>query len=1359
MQKGADGSRPQIFLGNHRKMLRDISESLKHLQVNQSGDSVGSGGNPSQNGNFANGSNSQSMGGGGVGNGQGDSLRHQQGGRSRLAFGGHKDKLDSIRNSLLVHEMNGPDSAVMGNVGKSGFQHPSPILIDEDGVPSSGKVSQLSRLYQKPGDSPDSTREGSYTSSADSSPVINGGLRSYPAGYGFKRKHSYEDRVQSTTRAAVDAHNQAYGHQTSQQQIYVGGDNTRSLSSSVSSNNSFSDGRSPVQLQAHHPHQQQQGPSGYPGRSYTSTVTLGDTNPHNSQGLAVQGGLASNGDSRLQSKWNAMKLSGYAGNSRDSGGQMHINAARVPNNMQSTNHHRTSPAMDRTTPVSSGSYGNNRLHVGRNGELIQSYVNHNGDNAGYVSSLTMNRVPSAADGGYSRITINPEDRTVKRQTVNIESTETFLRISTTSSTTFSSGKQLNMAEPMSTHDPPPYPQGRTYNVQAATAAAQTMSQSKGYSAVPSGNFAGQGSNQMMVQRNTHTGSNVSYTSQGSSASSHLSVPPSAAQEQQHRSSAHIMILPPDNQPNNLGMYSPDMINAMITKTQPPPSYELSTQHRQTPPTIQAQAGHVGGPMQRGGTPNMTQQQYNAARLTPQNGQSQVGSGSMFKPIQSHMGGNVVQIQTQPPQHHQPQPMQHHQPQPAVVTISRIDPHSEQAGSKPPPPYRPALPMQTNIGDMGVMIPKDSQLKVPTPVPAAVSTTTAMAGTGYTSPPILQSVRSTTVQKPILQTAHGPDQAPPARGPSPDTVSTQSSQSTQSTHSSSTRSESPLIRPPSPISEISDSTELESASSESQPQETSRIESPVPERRNKGRHKERYEPRVKTYSPQAYKFYMEQHVENILKSHRQRQTRRMQLEAEMQRVDLSAVDRDQMRRMLYQKESNYLRLKRAKMNKSMFKKIKTLGIGAFGEVALARKVDTDALYAVKKLRKVDVLQRNQAGHVKAERDILAEADNEWVVKLYYSFQDKDNLYFVMDYIPGGDLMSLLIRLEIFEEDLARFYIAELVLAIESVHKMGFIHRDIKPDNILIDRDGHIKLTDFGLCTGFRWTHDSKYYQKSGHARQDSMEPFDTNDGGKCRCGQHFGKDCKEDVDLKTLGQRPLKTLERRRKRQQERCKAHSLVGTPNYIAPEVLTRIDNGYTQLCDWWSVGVILYEMLVGQPPFHADSPAETQWKVINWLQCLHIPPQAKLSRDASDFILRLCTGPEDRLGKNGVLDIKSHPFFQTIDFDSNIRKMKAPYTPTLRHPTDTSNFDPVSPEKLHGSNSSTDSWDSNPSEAESHRQQPDHAFFEFTFRRFFDDNGHPHPLPIDIDSSPGPEHMERSEGDGAAAQNSLDMQEMVYV
>ncbi|KAJ8675047.1 hypothetical protein QAD02_010833 [Eretmocerus hayati] len=485
------------------------------------------------------------------------------------------------------------------------------------------------------------------------------------------------------------------------------------------------------------------------------------------------------------------------------------------------------------------------------------------------------------------------------------------------------------------------------------------------------------------------------------------------------------------------------------------------------------------------------------------------------------------------------------------------------------------------------------------------------------------------------------------------------------------------------------------------------QSPIPERKHMSKEKEeeRRDCKVRNYSPQAFKFFMEQHVENVLKSHKQRLFRRFQLETEMQKIGLSAEAQCQMRKMLSQKESNYIRLKRAKMDKSMFTKIKPIGVGAFGEVTLVRKLDTNQYYAMKTLRKADVLNRNQVAHVKAERDILAEADNEWVVKLYYSFQDKDNLYFVMDYIPGGDLMSLLIKFGIFKESLARFYIAELTCAVESVHKMGFIHRDIKPDNILIDRDGHIKLTDFGLCTGFRWTHNSKYYQQNGHNKQDSMDPSD-DWNNECRCLQ-------------------LKPLERRRHREHQRCLAHSLVGTPNYIAPEVLQR--TGYTQLCDWWSVGVILYEMLVGSPPFLANTPAETQYKVIHWEQTLHIPKQANLSPEGKDLILKLCVGADRRLGKNAD-EVKSHPFFASIDFEKGLRRQVAPHIPRIQYPTDTSNFDPVDPEKLRNSESS----DSSKSDELLDNGKPFHGFFEFTFRRFFDDGGGPaYPGRISLDDT----------------------------
>ncbi len=152
-------------------------------------------------------------------------------------------------------------------------------------------------------------------------------------------------------------------------------------------------------------------------------------------------------------------------------------------------------------------------------------------------------------------------------------------------------------------------------------------------------------------------------------------------------------------------------------------------------------------------------------------------------------------------------------------------------------------------------------------------------------------------------------------------------------------------------------------------------------------------------PEAFKFYMEQHIENVIKSYQQRQQRRMKLELEMSKRGLDEATCEQMRKLLAQKESNFLRMKRAKMSMSQFDIVRPIGVGAFGVVSLVRKKDTHRLYAMKSLRKADVVRRNQVAHVKAERDILAEADNEWVVKLYYSFQDSECLYFVMEYIPG------------------------------------------------------------------------------------------------------------------------------------------------------------------------------------------------------------------------------------------------------------------------------------------------------------------------------------------------------------------------
>ncbi|KAK3098523.1 hypothetical protein FSP39_020302 [Pinctada imbricata] len=635
------------------------------------------------------------------------------------------------------------------------------------------------------------------------------------------------------------------------------------------------------------------------------------------------------------------------------------------------------------------------------------------------------------------------------------------------------------------------------------------------------------------------------------------------------------------------------------------------------------------------------------------------------PKPPHQHQQLHQVNFHPPPHYPPSTVQGFIP----VQVPRTSSCTYQSES-PQPPLPPRVPLQgqsaklvtvTEVSDTPpVLPPKNTTSQQPPPIPPPPTTKTS----GNNPPP--PSIPSQQINGANKQCEQGEE--------TDDTMS-----------------------------QVSDT---------SSTQEKTRCTSPIPERKKDiEMERLRRDSRLRNYSPQAFKFYMEQHVETLLKSHKERQRRRMQLEREMSKVGLSEEAQHQMRRMLEQKESNYIRLKRAKMDKCMFERIKTLGVGAFGEVTLVRKRDVGHLYAMKTLRKSDVLKRNQVAHVKAERDILAEADNEWVVKLYYSFQDRDYLYFVMDYVPGGDLMNLLIKFGIFKENLARFYIAELVLAIESVHKMGFIHRDIKPDNILIDKDGHIKLTDFGLCTGFRWTHNSKYYQKDGlHPRQDSMD---------VSCA----------VEIECQCDKISKPLERRRQRQRHRCLAHSLVGTPNYIAPEVLKR--QGYTSCCDWWSVGVILYEMLVGQPPFYAATPAETQFKVIHWDETLHFPPEPKLCKEASNMILSLCCGVNERLGRNGATEIKKHPFFAGLNFEG-LRKSKAPYKPTISHATDTSNFDDYDPKIRSDDEDDETQKPDHPVNG----KHPEHAFFEFTFRRFFDDGGHPYPSmkdePKDADVPP---------------------------
>jgi serine/threonine kinase 38 len=252
-------------------------------------------------------------------------------------------------------------------------------------------------------------------------------------------------------------------------------------------------------------------------------------------------------------------------------------------------------------------------------------------------------------------------------------------------------------------------------------------------------------------------------------------------------------------------------------------------------------------------------------------------------------------------------------------------------------------------------------------------------------------------------------------------------------------------------------------------------------------------------------------------------------------------------------------------------------------------------------------------VRAERDVLVKAKNTWTVELKFSFQDEKHLYLVMEFLAGGDLMTLLMRKDILSEDESRFYIAETILAIETVHNLNYIHRDLKPDNILLDKDGHVKLTDFGLCK---------------HAEIKSQRVSDQQNNAF----SHNFNQLKSVLDKK-LGYKRCRQL------------AYSTVGTPDYIAPEVFGQ--NGYDETVDWWSVGVILFEMLVGYPPFFSDEPSITCQKILHWKKTFVIPPEANLSPAATDILKKMINEPETRLGRNGSEEIKSHPFFDGFDWD----------------------------------------------------------------------------------------------------------------
>ena len=270
--------------------------------------------------------------------------------------------------------------------------------------------------------------------------------------------------------------------------------------------------------------------------------------------------------------------------------------------------------------------------------------------------------------------------------------------------------------------------------------------------------------------------------------------------------------------------------------------------------------------------------------------------------------------------------------------------------------------------------------------------------------------------------------------------------------------------------------------------------------------------------------------------------------------------------------------KAEININSFYTVSVIGKGSYAKVLLIKKKDDGKLFALKKLKKSMIEKKKQENHVKTERNILVEVDNNpFVVQLYYTFQNDKNLYFVLEYCPGGELFNLLQKKRRLSENQTKFYAAQMVLALEHLHKYNVIYRDLKPENVLITSNGYIKITDFGL---------SKMNVKQNEAK--------------------------------------------------------SICGTPEYLAPEILMKI--GYGKAIDWWTLGNILYEMMVGIPPFYTNDRQELFEKI----KFVHPRYPSFLNPTAKNLIESLLKkDPSKRLGsQRGAAEIKEHPFFKNINW-----------------------------------------------------------------------------------------------------------------
>ena len=286
----------------------------------------------------------------------------------------------------------------------------------------------------------------------------------------------------------------------------------------------------------------------------------------------------------------------------------------------------------------------------------------------------------------------------------------------------------------------------------------------------------------------------------------------------------------------------------------------------------------------------------------------------------------------------------------------------------------------------------------------------------------------------------------------------------------------------------------------------------------------------------------------------------------------------------------------------FKHLKVLGQGSFGKVILVQNQNNNKLYAMKILNKKFIVKKNQVSHTQTERVLLEKLKHPFIVRLNYAFQDSKRLYFLTEFLQGGELFFHLRRNSGYKEKAVRFYMSQILLALEYMHDNNYIYRDLKPENILIDKEGNIKLTDFGLS--------------------------------------------------KILPE--------------EETTTYTMCGTAEYLAPEIL--FAKGYDKTCDWFSFGVVLFEMFCGYHPFKSKGQ-RIDPKI--YLRKTYIPD--KVGKTARDLIEKLfVSNPKKRLGYNSADEVKKHPFFNGVDFDKVLNKeYKPPFIPKLKDDTDLRYFD----------------------------------------------------------------------------------------